>query len=98
MPERFWYAILPYLKTSGRVRIRGIEIRSHDDLEDVPPEARRDLADLLNVFFMRDDFRIELPSFAFVPAPATVETHRALINRLHQARLLIAYLYTAPHS
>lgn len=58
-PERAVFAFFPYLVTSERFRLRGIEFRSNQDIAYLPAEAQEHLTTLSQMFFLEDGVRIE---------------------------------------
>ena len=59
IPERAVFAIFPYLITRERVRIRGIDFRSNQDIADLPADVQEHLTTLSQMFFLEDGVRIE---------------------------------------
>jgi hypothetical protein len=90
------FAVLPYLKTSNRVRIRGIEFRSNRDLEDLPPDVRTSLLGLCEMFFLQDGLRIEEMTCTCLGLPEDKQDRADALRHLHEAHVLIAYLYSSP--
>ncbi len=67
MEKKDVFAILPYLKTTGRVPIRGILFRSSDDLEGLSTEQQGHLRTLFAMFFLQNDYRIKRMTYALFP-------------------------------
>ncbi len=63
------FAVLPYLKTSAPVDIRGIRFRSSRDREGLPDKAREHLTNLFSLFFLRADHRISAITYAHLDGP-----------------------------
>lgn len=91
------FAVLPYVKTSGPVVIRGIQFRSSTDLAGLPPSLQDQLTPLLSMFFLRDDLRILRMTYTCLESTLDQEHALQFLQRLHEAQTLIAYLYSAPH-
>ena len=51
MDKKYLFAIFPYIKTTEPVRIRGILLRSNDDLEGLSPEQQAHLKIMFSMFF-----------------------------------------------
>ena len=97
MDEKVLFAILPYLKTSKQVYIRGIRFRASDDLDGLAEDIRSHLRILFSMFFLRDDLRIKEMTYAYLPLDDDREKKRNVLRRLREARILIGYLYSSPH-
>ena len=97
IPERTVFAFFPYLITHNRVPLRGIEFRSNTDLDDLPADAKKHLEILSQMFFLQDGVRIEQMTCACLEFPADKADQIEFRRRLHEAQLLIGYLYCSPH-
>jgi hypothetical protein len=95
--ERAVFAFFPYLITRERPRIRGIEFRSNKDIADLPSDVREHLTALSEMFFLQDGVRIEQMICAYLELPQKKEEREETLRRLHEARLLVGYLYSHPH-
>lgn len=89
------FAVFPYLRTTERVAIRGIEFRSSRDLADMPDDARKHLTTLCEMFFLQDGVRIVDMTCACVELPEDTERRQMWLRLLDEARLLVGYLYSA---
>lgn len=98
MEERFRFVVLPYLRTSGPVLIRGIEFRSSKDLEGLADEAGDGFDTLFSMFFLRDQLQIADMTYAYLRLGDDTEANQRHIRRLREAQALIAYLYASPDS
>ena len=58
MDKKYLFAIFPYIKTIAPVRIRGILLRSNDDLEGLSPEQQAHLKIMFSMFFLRNNLHI----------------------------------------
>ena len=91
------FYVLPYIRTDKRVRIRGIEFRSSLDLDDLPSTIRVPLQSLCAMFFLGTHAQIVEMTCGFIFVPHNVKEREGLLRQLHEAQLLIAFLYTGPH-
>ena len=97
IPERAVFAFFPYLITRERVRIRGIDFRSNQDIADLPADVQEHLTTLSQMFFLEDGVRIEQMICAYLELPKDKEEQEDTLRRLHETRLLVGYLYSHPH-
>src|SRR5207302_8547382 len=97
VPERAVFAFFPYLITRERVKVRGIEFRSNQDIADLPADVQEHLTTLSQMFFLEDGVRIEQMICAYVELPKDKEEQEDALRRLHEAQLLVGYLYSDPH-
>lgn len=93
----YLYAVYPYLKTRGRLRLRGVEYRSCEDLDDVEPVAREHLERLCSMFFLEDGVQIRRMTCACIPTGGDRSQLRDALTSVYQAQLLVGYLYSSPH-
>src|SRR5205823_5282952 len=91
------FVVVPYLKTTKPVDIRGILFRSNDDLEGLSPEQQTHLKSLFAMFFLRNDLRIRRMTYAHFELVEDPELNNSLIRQLYEAQTLINYLYSTPH-
>ncbi len=92
----FGIAVFPCLKTSGRLRLGGLDFRSTDDVDGLPEEQRKAVRDIADMLFLKDDLRIVSSSFAIVDS-VDVNRRTAQINLLADIRAVVAYAYSSPH-
>lgn len=97
MNESLRFVVLPYLKTSGPVCIRGISFKSNEDLTGLSDEAKEHLGKLLKLFYLKEDLQIESMTYAFKDLENSSQNEDEFLQRLFEAQALIAYLYSAPH-
>lgn len=97
IPERAVFAFFPYLITRERVTIRGIEFRSNQDIADLAADVQEHLTTLSQMFFLEDGVRIEQMVCAYIELPNDKDEQEDALRRLHEARLLVGYLYSHPH-
>lgn len=95
--ERTVFAFFPYLITRERPRICGVEFRSNKDIDDLPSDVQEHLTTLSEMFFIQDCVRIEQMVCTCLELPKQKEEQEETLRRLHEARLLVGYLYSHPH-
>lgn len=95
--DRPLFAILPFLKTSEPVVIRGIPFHSTTDLAGLPTALQDQLVPLLSMFFLHDNLRIRRMTYACLESTLDLERMQQFQQHLREAQTLIAYLYSAPH-
>ena len=96
-PHPYIYAVFPYLKTRGRLRLRGIEFRSSDDLDDLAPVPREHLQALCAMFFLGDGVQIRRMTCASIPTGGDPSRQREAMKCAYEVQLLVGYLYSSPH-
>src|SRR5260370_39029915 len=96
MGKEVVFAILPYLKTSESLSMRGLRFRSSDALAYLAPEQQEHLKTLVSMFFLRDDLRITRMIYALLELEDDPEENQRLFQRLSQAPAFIGYLSSMP--
>lgn len=91
------YCVFPYLKTHGRIRLRGVEYRSSDDLDELEAEPREHLRTLCAMFFLGEDVQIRRMTCAYIPTGGDPIRQREAMKGAYEVQLLIGYLYSSPH-
>ncbi len=91
------FAILPYLKTSGTVTIRGIDFKGSVELGSLDPPTKQHLLTLFSLFFLKDDLRIKEMSYAYLEITDKSQQNEQATQRLAEVHHLLAYLYSSPH-
>jgi len=93
------YAVLPYLKSSDIVSVRGVRfypssrISEYDDLSE---SAKQNLAALTSVFYISNEVRVVSMLVAALDSePGTLQDVENF-RRLREARTIVSYLYTSP--
>ena len=82
------FAILPYLKTSGLVKVRDSEFSSSNDLEGLSDQAKEHLRTIFSMFFLRANHRIKEMVYSHQDfASSNAEAFDATLKRLRQARI-----------
>jgi hypothetical protein len=97
MASKQFFAIFPYLKTSKPVSVRDVTLRSSNDLEGLSEEMKNHLLNLFSMFFLRNELRITEMSYTILQIGDDEEQNEALMQRLREAQILIAYRYSRPH-
>lgn len=92
----FGIAVFPYLKTSGRIYLGGLQFRSTDDVEDLPERQRDAVRDVAGMLFLKDDLRIASATCAIVD-PVSIDRPSAQLDLLADIRAVVAYAYSSPH-
>lgn len=91
------FAILPYLKTSGTVAIRGIDFRSSAEVDSLAQATKQHLSIIFSMFFLKDELRIKQLSYACLDMTDDDPKNRQVMQRLAEIHHLLAYLYSSPH-
>lgn len=92
------FAILPYLKTSETITIRGIDFRSSAEIDSLVQSTKQHLSVLFSMFFLKDELRIKQMSYACLDMTDSDPKNEQVMQRLAQIHHLLAYLYSSPHS
>jgi hypothetical protein len=92
-----YLAILPYLKTSGTVTIRGIVLRSSAEVDSEAQSTKEHLSTLFSMFFLKDNLHIKEMSYAVVDLKDNDQRNDQIIQRLVELHHLLAYFYSSPH-
>lgn len=90
------FVFLPYLKTSGTVRFKGLMFRSTQDTTGVATEVIEHLENLGKMFFLRDHLQIQQMSYAII-LRKNDDFDPTILHQLKEFQAIIAYLYSAPH-
>lgn len=94
--EDLSFAVFPYLKTSGMVRIGALEFRSTEDTSGLPASVAEQIRKIAAMLFLKDDFRIESASYAILPH-VDLDYVGDSLDSLRRIQSVIAYCYAAPH-
>lgn len=92
----FSIAVFPFLKTSRQVPIGRYHFRSTDDRFGLPKPQDLAVAEIANMLFAKDDFRIKSASYAIVPHIDQNHPSEEL-ERLIELQAVVTYLYSQPH-
>ena len=98
MSKKDIFVILPYLKTTERVLLRGILFRSSDDLEGLSVDQQTHLQTLFAMFFLRNNLRIKRMTYALFELGEDRKANQDVFHRLYEAQTLINFEYAAPQS
>jgi hypothetical protein len=93
------YAVLPYLKSSGIVSVRGIRFYPSSRISeygDLSESAKRNLSALTSMFFMSNEVSVEAMLVAALDSESGTLQDVENFRRLREARTLVSYLYTSP--
>ena len=99
MTEHTLFGIMPYLKTSDTVKVRGISfcpsqrLNENDKIND---DCKHHLQKLLPMFYLQHNAPIERMLYTHLHVDSSEESRKAL-KRLREARILIGYFYSSPH-
>jgi hypothetical protein len=93
--DRFSIAVFPFLKTTDRIRISGIEFRSTTDVGGLPSDQATAVGEVAKMLYLKDEDRLETATFAVVPYVALDrgKPDTTLLERIHA---VVAYLYATP--
>lgn len=97
MVSTYIFAILPYLKTSKALNIRGIEFRSSSDINSAPIEIKEHLETIFSMFYLRDNLKIKDITYTYIKSEDKEEEIQKNIEKLIEIQTLIAYIYSSPH-
>lgn len=89
------FIILPYLKTSSAVNIRGVTFRNSSDIDNLDSETKENICILLSMFFLKDNLQIKEMSYALLEIDKNSKGE--ILQILIEIHELIAYLYSSPH-
>jgi len=90
------YIVMPYLKTSRPVSVRGIRLVSSDQLDELSEDARAHLRSLCSMFYLRDEFRIRSMTCGVVDVKALLAKGINPDRRLWEVQTLLAFLHATP--
>src|SRR5258706_9430763 len=97
MRKKDVFVIFPYLKTTEPVLVRGILLRSSDDLEGLSSGQQTHLKNLFAMFFLRENLRIKRMVYAHFELGEDAEANQKIIWRLYDAQTILTYEYATPH-
>jgi len=90
------FVVLPYLKTSEAITVRGVQFRCSTDLGSLPVSTQQHLSTLFSMFFLKDELRIKQMSYAYFNLD-NAKDFDVINKRLSEVHQLLAYLYSSPH-
>ncbi len=90
------YVFLPYLVTSEKVEIGGIEFRPSNDLTSLSDVDRANVAEMSMMFFLKNECQISVVTFAVLPI---IDQARRLpdIEKLRRVRNCLGLIFAQPH-
>jgi len=91
------FVILPYLKTSHPIAIRGITFRSYVDIASLDAPDKHHLSTIFAMFFLKDEWRIEQMSYAILDIEGDGLSDEKAMRRLNEVHNILAYIYCSPH-
>lgn len=91
------FSILPYLKTSDPVKIRGIIFRSNSDITSLSKTDQQHLSDIFDMFYLKNDWRIAQMSYAVMELEDLDFMDDKSDRSLEDIHNILAYLYCSPH-
>jgi len=91
------YIFLPYLTCRKKFRVRGIEFRNSEDVDDLPGATKDHLITLREMFFLQENVRLKGFACASLQLPSGEPERSRQSRHIYEAHLLIAYLYSSPH-
>lgn len=94
--KRPFYAFFPYLRTSGPVRIRGVELRGSAHLEGLSDVTKRAVELLSATFCLHDGSVIEDVVFTYGETSGDPVEEAKIEENLRRVQLLLAYAHTTP--
>lgn len=92
----FSIAVFPFIKTSGRILLGGLEFRSTDDTADLADSQRRAVLEVVQMLYLKDDLRVASASFAITPS-IDIDRQGPEVELLTDIRAVVAYAYSSPH-
>lgn len=90
------YIILPYIKTSEPVTIRGITFKSSEIVDELEDSTKNNLKTIFDMFYLKDNYKINKMLFTHQHYKDNDE-EEDIKRKLLEAQALITYLYSSPH-
>lgn len=97
MNKTHLFTIIPYLKTSDSIIIRGFKFESSRNIEAYTPEVREHLEILFSMFYLRDDLRIKDMTFNYIECEDDVDIIENYMKKFIDIQTLLAYIYSSPN-
>jgi hypothetical protein len=92
----FTVAVLPFLKTSGPVRIGGHLFRSTTDVDSLSPDEAKAVTEIAQMLFVQGDLRVKSASYAVIPS-MEIHGQSDRLTQLVHLRAVLSYFYASPH-
>lgn len=89
------YVFFPFLKTTKRIKIGTLEIRSTDDVDGLTTGEIKCVSEISGTMFLRDNFRIKSCSYAIIPF-LDLSEKGIDVTSLTKAQAILAYFYANP--
>jgi hypothetical protein len=89
------FAFLPYLTTSSRFVLRGIEFRATSDLDDLAEGDRLHLQKLASRFYLVNDYQAHSCVCALITLPQSYRA-QAVLDRMHEAQIILGFVTAVP--
>lgn len=90
------YVVIPYLKTSETVTLRGIEFYPLQAAKKSRSKDAKVIKTISSMFFLRDRYQIVDMAYAVIDVQATELDPSVIDQRLDEVEVVLAYLYTSP--
>ena len=91
------YVFFPYLKTTHQVIIGGYTFYSSNDVSKLNENDSRNIVNLANMFYLRNDYKIENCIYTIVETSDTDEDDQMkFLQKIKNIRNILAYLYSFP--
>lgn len=100
MAKQVFYGIMPYLKTTKRVVVRGIPFWPSQDLEtnhEIDDDCKDHLRSLFSMFFLQNEIRIQNMIYTYLHVEINPREPSDILSRLREACILIGFFYSSPH-
>jgi uncharacterized protein (UPF0335 family) len=92
-----WFGFFPYLRTSERISIQGLDLCNCRDLERLAPDASKAIQTLAPMFCLHDGTPIQDVTYVVPDDPGEKEAEQEkTAERLQRVQTLLAYIYTTP--
>jgi len=91
-----WYCFFPYLRLKSRLPIRGLTLRSTNDVDDLSSDQRSSVETIRAMFRHHDGTPIGDMVFTNLPAAKTAVDEWHLRASVEQAQSVLSYIHTAP--
>jgi hypothetical protein len=99
MVDKLYFGILPYLRTTSKIVIRGITFWPSQDIEknqEIDEDCKTHLRLLFPMFFQINDIPISNMTFTCVHVEDNPGNPSDSLSRLREACILIGYIYLKP--
>ena len=100
MTDQVLFGIMPYLKTSKPVSVRGIRFwpsQTIDDCSELADSCKAHLRALFPLFYLQNDVQISEMLCTHLHLGPDGQKRESVLRRLRESQILIGYLYCSPH-